>query len=292
MRQLKIQKSITNRTDQSLDRYLGEIGKYAILSLDEEEGYGAVLLNKNATEKEKEIAMNEFAKANLRFVVSVAKQYQNQGLALPDLIAEGNLGLIKAASKFDVTKGFKFISYAVWWIRQTIMQAIAENSRIVRLPLNQNTSVHKLNKAKVKLAQELRRDPTTEEIAVEMGISESTVLDLLRISTRKHVSTDQTVGEDDDTSIGSLMESADDRADASMWKQSLTKDLDIAMSVLSERERHVLKLSFGIGMTEPVSLEEIGEQLILTRERVRQIQAKAVKKLGRISHTRTLKTYL
>lgn len=291
MRQLKITKSITNR-DSGIDLYLVEIGRYDLISTSREEELGMVILSPNTSDKEKQKAVDEFAKANLRFVVSVAKQYQNQGLSLADLIAEGNLGLIKAAWRFDTTKGFKFISYAVWWIRQNIQAAINENGRIVRLPLNQSGLLQKLNKAKIKLVHVFGRDANYEELAIELGISEERVKETEKLTAKKHTSLDQNVGEDSDISLGSLIEADSDRADPSMHNESLAKDLDVAMSSLSERERLVIRMSYGINSSEPLSLEDIGDRLNLTRERIRQLHAKALKKMANSTQRRVLQTYL
>ncbi len=252
MRQLKITKSITNRESASLDKYLQEIGKYELISVEEE-----VELAQRIRKGDQE-AIEKLTQANLRFVVSVAKQYQNQGLTLPDLINEGILGLIKAAEKFDGTRGFKFISYAVWWIRQSIMQAINEQSRIVRLPLNQVSSLSKYNKAVAEFEQKNQRRPTPEELAKLLDLPKEKVMDTMRVSGR-HVSVDAPFADGEDNSLLDVLENGDSPiADRGLINESLSKEIDRAFSTLTERERLILKLSFGIGMPE-VSLEEIGE---------------------------------
>ena len=285
MRQLKITKSITNRESASLDKYLQEIGKYELISVEEE-----VELAQRIRKGDQE-AIEKLTQANLRFVVSVAKQYQNQGLTLPDLINEGNLGLIKAAEKFDETRGFKFISYAVWWIRQSIMQAINEQSRIVRLPLNQVSSLSKYNKAVAEFEQKHQRRPTPEELAKLLDLSKEKVMDTMRVSGR-HVSVDAPFAEGEDNSLLDVLENNDSPvADKELMNESLSKEIDRAFSTLTERERLILKLSFGIGMPE-MSLEEIGEKFGLTRERVRQIREKAIRRLRNTSRSNLLKSYL
>ena len=285
MRQLKISKSITNRESASLDKYLQEISKYDLISVDEE-----VELARRIKKGDKE-AMEKLIKANLRFVVSVAKQYQNQGLSLPDLINEGNLGLIKAAEKFDETRGFKFISYAVWWIRQSIMQAINEQSRIVRLPLNQVSSLTKYKKAIQEFEQEHHRKPTEEELAELLETTEEKIKKTASAA-GKAVSVDAPFMEDDDNSLLDVLVNEDaPKADETLIKESLRVEIERALSTLTEREREIIKLSFGIGC-EAISLEEIGERYGLTRERVRQIREKALKKLRNTSRSKILKAYL
>ncbi len=285
MRQLKITKSITNRESASLDKYLQEIGKYELISVEEE-----VELAQRIRKGDQE-AIEKLTQANLRFVVSVAKQYQNQGLTLPDLINEGNLGLIKAAEKFDETRGFKFISYAVWWIRQSIMQAINEQSRIVRLPLNQVSSLSKYNKAVAEFEQKNQRRPTPEELAKLLDLPKEKVMDTMRVSGR-HVSVDAPFADGEDNSLLDVLENNDSPvADRELINESLSKEIDRAFSTLTERERLILKLSFGIGMPE-MSLEEIGEKFGLTRERVRQIREKAIRRLRNTSRSNLLKSYL
>jgi RNA polymerase primary sigma factor len=285
MRQLKITKSITNRESASLDKYLQEIGKYELISVEEE-----VELAQRIRRGDK-AAIEKLTRANLRFVVSVAKQYQNQGLSLPDLINEGNLGLIKAAEKFDETRGFKFISYAVWWIRQSIMQAINEQSRIVRLPLNQVSSLSKYKKAVSKFEQEHERKPTPEELAEILELSKEKVMDTMRVSGR-HVSVDAPFVAGEDNSLLDVLENSDSPvADNKLIGESLSKEIDRAFATLTERERVILRLAFGIGLPE-MSLEEIGEQFDLTRERVRQIKEKAIRRLRNTSRSNLLKTYL
>ncbi len=285
MRQLKITKSITNRESASLDKYLQEIGKYELISVEEE-----VELAQRIRRGDKK-AIEKLTRANLRFVVSVAKQYQNQGLSLPDLINEGNLGLIKAAEKFDETRGFKFISYAVWWIRQSIMQAINEQSRIVRLPLNQVSSLSKYKKAVSKFEQENERKPTPEELAEILELSKEKVMDTMRVSGR-HVSVDAPFVAGEDNSLLDVLENVDSPiADNRLMTESLSKEIDRAFATLTERERVILRLAFGIGLPE-MSLEEIGEQFDLTRERVRQIKEKAIRRLRSTSRSNLLKSYL
>ncbi len=285
MRQLKISKSITNRESASLDKYLQEISKYDLISVDEE-----VELARRIKKGDKE-AMEKLIRANLRFVVSVAKQYQNQGLSLPDLINEGNLGLIKAAEKFDETRGFKFISYAVWWIRQSIMQAINEQSRIVRLPLNQVSSLTKYKKAIQDFEQKYHRKPTEEELAELLETTEEKIKKTASAS-GKAISVDAPFVEDEDNTLLDVLVNEDaERADEKLMKESLRIEIERALATLTERERDIIKLSFGIG-TEPISLEEIGERYNLTRERVRQIREKALKKLRNTSRSKILKAFL
>ncbi len=285
MRQLKITKSITNRESASLDKYLQEIGKEGLISVEEEVELAQRI------KKGDRIALEKLTRANLRFVVSVAKQYQNQGLSLPDLINEGNLGLIKAAEKFDETRGFKFISYAVWWIRQSILQALAEQSRIVRLPLNQVGSLNKINKAFSKFEQENERTPSPEELADVMELPKDKVSDTLRISGR-HVSVDAPFVDGEDNSLLDVMVNDDSPvADLTLVKESLCKEIDRALTTLTDRERDIVKLFFGIGAQE-MTLEEIGEHFGLTRERVRQIKEKAIRRLRQTSRCKHLKAYL
>ncbi len=285
MRQLKITKSITNRESASLDKYLQEIGREELISVEEE-----VELAQRIKKGDQE-ALEKLTRANLRFVVSVAKQYQNQGLSLPDLINEGNLGLIKAAEKFDETRGFKFISYAVWWIRQSILQALAEQSRIVRLPLNQVGSLNKINKALSKFEQENERMPSPEELAEILDIPREKISDTLRVSGR-HVSVDAPFVEGEDNSLLDVLPNNDSpNADSGLVNESLNKEIDRALSTLTERERDIVKNFFGIGCQE-MTLEEIGERFNLTRERVRQIKEKAIRKLRGSARSKLLQTYL
>lgn len=286
MRQLKITKSITNRESASLDKYLQEIGKEELITAEEE-----VNLARRIKEGD-QWALEKLTKANLRFVVSVAKQYQNQGLSLPDLINEGNLGLIKAAQRFDETRGFKFISYAVWWIRQSILQALAEQSRIVRLPLNQVGSLNKINKAFSKLEQEFEREPTAEELAAVLEIPEEKIADTMRVSGR-HVSMDAPFVQGEDNSLVDVLVNHDSpRADTQLINESLSKEIERSLSTLTERERDVVKLFFGIGVNHGLTLEEIGAKFDLTRERVRQIKEKAIRRLRHTSRSKLLKAYL
>ncbi len=285
MRQLKITKSITNRESASLDKYLQEIGREELVTVEEEvELAGRIRQGDRA-------ALEKLTKANLRFVVSVAKQYQNQGLSLPDLINEGNLGLIKAAEKFDETRGFKFISYAVWWIRQSILQALAEQSRIVRLPLNQVGSLNKINKALQRFEQEHERRPSMEELAEELDMPVEKVAEALKMSGR-HVSVDAPFQDGEDNSLIDVMINEDSpNADRGLINESLATEIDRALLTLSAREAEILREFFGIGTPEK-TLEEIGEKLNLTRERVRQIKEKAVKKLAQEQRCKVLKSYL
>ena len=285
MRQLKITKSITNRESASLDKYLQEIGKEELISVEEE-----VELAQRIRKGDQE-ALEKLTKANLRFVVSVAKQYQNQGLSLPDLINEGNLGLIKAAEKFDETRGFKFISYAVWWIRQSILQALAEQSRIVRLPLNQVGSLNKINKAFARFEQEHERTPSAEELANELELPKEKVTDTLRVAGR-HISVDAPFAGGEDNSLLDVLVNADSpNADRGLINESLATEVDRALEILTERERDIIRYFFGIGCSE-MTLEEIGEKFDLTRERVRQIKEKAIRKLRQSQRSSTLKSYL
>ena len=281
MRQLKITKSITNRESASLDKYLQEIGKEDLITVEEE-----VDLAQRIKKGDKE-ALEKLTRANLRFVVSVAKQYQNQGLSLPDLINEGNLGLIKAAEKFDETRGFKFISYAVWWIRQ----ALAEQSRIVRLPLNQVGSLNKINKAFARFEQEHERTPSPEELADELDLPKEKVTDTLRVSGR-HVSVDAPFSDGEDNSLLDVLVNSDSPiADRGLINESLGTEVERALSTLTDRERDIIKYFFGIGCSE-MTLEEIGEKFGLTRERVRQIKEKAIRRLRHSTRSKLLKSYL
>ena len=285
MRQLKITKSITNRESASLDKYLQEIGKEELISVEEE-----VELAQRIKKGDKE-ALEKLTKANLRFVVSVAKQYQNQGLSLPDLINEGNLGLIKAAEKFDETRGFKFISYAVWWIRQSILQALAEQSRIVRLPLNQVGSLNKINKAFARFEQEHERTPSADELATELELPKEKVTDTLRVAGR-HISVDAPFADGEDNSLLDVLVNTDSpNADRGLINESLATEVERALEILTERERDIIRYFFGIGCSE-MTLEEIGEKFDLTRERVRQIKEKAIRKLRPSSRSKLLKSYL
>jgi len=285
MRQLKITKSITNRESASLDKYLQEIGREELISVEEE-----VELAQRIRRGEQE-ALEKLTRANLRFVVSVAKQYQNQGLSLPDLINEGNLGLIKAAEKFDETRGFKFISYAVWWIRQSILQALAEQSRIVRLPLNQVGSLNKINRALSKFEQENERVPSPDELSEILDIPRDKIADTLRVSGR-HVSVDAPfVDGEDNNLLDVLINNDSPNADRGLVNESLNKEIERALSTLTERERDIVKYFFGIG-TQEMTLEEIGEYFGLTRERVRQIKEKAIRRLRHSARSKLLKSYL
>ena len=285
MRQLKITKSITNRESASLDKYLQEIGREELITIEEE-----VDLAQRIRQGD-QYALEKLTRANLRFVVSVAKQYQNQGLSLPDLINEGNLGLIKAAEKFDETRGFKFISYAVWWIRQSILQALAEQSRIVRLPLNQVGSLNKINKAFSKFEQEFERTPSPEELGDILELSKEKISDTLRISGR-HVSVDAPFSEGEDNSLLDVLINNDSpNADRTLLNESLGKEIERSLSTLTDRERDIVKYFFGIGVQD-MTLEEIGSRFGLTRERVRQIKEKAIRRLRHTSRSKLLKSYL
>ena len=286
MRQLKITKQVTNRETASLDKYLQEIGKVDLITADME-----VELAQRIRAGD-QIALEKLTKANLRFVVSVAKQYQNQGLTLPDLINEGNLGLIKAAKRFDETRGFKFISYAVWWIRQSILQASAENSRVVRLPLNKIGSINKINKAFARLEQENERPPSAEEIAMELDMTVSDVKGSMKISGR-HVSMDAPLIEGENSNLYDVLNSGESPIpDKRLLHESLEIEILRALETLTPREADVLKLYFGLGDAQPMTLEEIGETFDLTRERVRQIKEKAIRRLKHTSRSKILRTYL
>ncbi len=286
MRQLKISKQITNRESQSLDKYLQEIGKVDLLTPEEE-----VELAKRIREGD-QLALEKLTKANLRFVVSVAKQYQNQGLSLGDLINEGNLGLIKAAQRFDETRGFKFISYAVWWIRQSILQALAEQSRIVRLPLNRVGSLNKISKTFSELEQKFEREPSPDELAEVLEVSTSEVVDTLKISGR-HVSMDAPFVQGEENSLLDVLENdSEDTPDSGLINDSLRKEVQRALSTLTQREADVITLYFGLNGEHAMTLEEIGEKFNLTRERVRQIKEKAIRRLRHTSRSKALKPYL
>ena len=286
MRQLKISKQITNRESQSLDKYLQEIGKVDLLTPDEE-----VILAQKIREGD-QLSLERLTKANLRFVVSVAKQYQNQGLSLGDLINEGNLGLIKAAQRFDETRGFKFISYAVWWIRQSILQALAEQSRIVRLPLNRVGSLNKISKTFSELEQKFEREPSPEELAEVLEISTGEVGDTLKISGR-HVSMDAPFVQGEENSLLDVLENdSEDKPDSGLINDSLRREVQRALSTLTQREADVVTLYFGLNGEHAMTLEEIGEKFNLTRERVRQIKEKAIRRLRHTSRSKALKTYL
>jgi RNA polymerase primary sigma factor len=286
MRQLKISKQITNRESQSLDKYLQEIGKVDLLTPDEE-----VILAQKIREGD-QLSLERLTKANLRFVVSVAKQYQNQGLSLGDLINEGNLGLIKAAQRFDETRGFKFISYAVWWIRQSILQALAEQSRIVRLPLNRVGSLNKISKTFSELEQKFEREPSPEELAEVLEVTTSEVVDTLKISGR-HVSMDAPFVQGEENSLLDVLENdSEDKPDSGLINDSLRREVQRALSTLTQREADVITLYFGLNGEHALTLEEIGEKFNLTRERVRQIKEKAIRRLRHTSRSKALKTYL
>ncbi|PRY48562.1 RNA polymerase RpoS-like sigma 38 subunit [Arcticibacter pallidicorallinus] len=285
MRQLKISQSITNRESQSLDKYLHEIGKVDLITAQEE-----VILAQKIREGD-QAALERLTKTNLRFVVSVAKQYQNQGLTLGDLINEGNLGLIKAAKRFDETKGFKFISYAVWWIRQSILSAVAEQSRIVRLPLNQIGSLSKINKAYSKLEQEYERQPSPEELADILETTVDKISDSLSNAGRQ-VSMDAPFVQGEENTLLDVMQSDDPGTDSHLINDSLAMEISRSLATLSERDREVLILFFGIGSNNPLSLEEIGEKFNLTRERVRQLKDKSLQRLKHASRSKILQSYL
>nr|WP_321222081.1 sigma-70 family RNA polymerase sigma factor [uncultured Psychroserpens sp.] len=286
MRQLKITKQVTNRETASLDKYLQEIGKVDLITADEE-----VELAQRIKAGD-QLALEKLTKANLRFVVSVAKQYQNQGLTLPDLINEGNLGLIKAAQRFDETRGFKFISYAVWWIRQSILQALAEQSRIVRLPLNKIGSINKINKTFAFLEQSHERPPSAEEIAKELDMTINEVKESIKNSGR-HVSMDAPLVQGEDSNLYDVLRSGESpNPDRDLLHESLRTEIERALETLTPREADVIRLYFGLGNQHPMTLEEIGETFDLTRERVRQIKEKAIRRLKHTSRSKILKTYL
>jgi RNA polymerase primary sigma factor len=287
MRQLKITKSITNRESQSLEKYLQEIGKVDLITPEEEVKLARLI--KQGDQK----ALDRLTKANLRFVVSVAKQYQNQGLSLPDLINEGNLGLIKAAQRFDETRGFKFISYAVWWIRQSILQALAEQSRIVRLPLNKVGLTNRIQKAYSQLEQEFEREPSAEELATMLEMDIEEVSATLGISAR-HVSVDTPLAEGEDNTLLDVLENPNaTKADMELdHTESLKVEIERSLKTLTERQKEVICYFFGIGVDHPMSLEDIGEKFSLTRERVRQIKDKAITKLRTVNRCKLLRTYL
>ncbi|MGQ1890994.1 sigma-70 family RNA polymerase sigma factor [Thermophagus sp. OGC60D27] len=286
MRQLKITKQVTNRESPSLDKYLHEIGKVQLITAEEE-----VALARKIKQGDEQ-ALSQLIKANLRFVVSVAKQYQNQGLGLPDLINEGNLGLIKAAQRFDETRGFKFISYAVWWIRQSILQALAEQARIVRLPLNKIGSVNKVNNAFARLEQEFQREPTSEEIAELLDMAPKDVKEALKAS-NKHISMDAPLKPDDDNTLYDiLLSDGDGSPDADLLDDSLRKEIERSLSTLSIREADIIRLYYGLHGEPPYSLEEIGKLFNLTRERVRQIKEKAIKRLKNTYRSRILRNLM
>ena len=286
MRQLKITKSITNRETSSLDKYLQDIGKEAMVTAEEE-----VELARRIRSGDQK-AQDRLVNANLRFVVSVAKQYQNQGLSLPDLINEGNCGLIKAASRFDETRGFKFISYAVWWIRQSILQALAEQSRIIRLPLNQVGSLNKIKKASSKLEQQFERLPSADEIAENLDVPEHKVSAALRISTR-YISVDApSISDDESMFLDTYIPDGVEDTDEPLMRESLGHEIQRSLSSLNEKEREVINMYYGIGMSHGLTLEEIGAKFDLTRERVRQIKEKAIRRLKQTARNRLLKAYL
>ena len=286
MRQLNITKQVTNRETVSLDKYLHDIGKVELITAEEEVELARKIKNGD------QAALEKLTKSNLRFVVSVAKQYQTQGLTLPDLINEGNLGLIKAAQRFDETRGFKFISYAVWWIRQSILQALAEQSRIVRLPLNKIGTINKINKAYAQLEQEFEREPKAEEIAKLLDITEAEVKDSLRNASR-HLSMDASLTHDDDNNMYDVLKAEEaPTPDKGLLYESLKMEINRTISTLPEREAQVIKLYFGLDSKHPMTLEEIGEKFDLTRERVRQIKEKAIRRLKHNSKCKNLKAYL
>ncbi len=286
MRQLKITKQVTNRETPSLDKYLHEIGKVRLLTADEE-----VKLAKRIKQGDDK-ALDKLISANLRFVVSVSKQYQNQGLNLPDLINEGNIGLIKAAQRFDETRGFKFISYAVWWIRQSILQALAEQARIVRLPLNKIGSMNKVNNAFARLEQDFQREPTSEEIATALEMTPRDVKDAMTISSR-HISMDAPLRKDEDNTLYDVLLATDSMSpDSNLLSDSLLKEIDRSLSTLSLRESDIIKLYYGLNKEPPYSLEEIGKLFNLTRERVRQIKEKSIKHLKHTCRSKMLRSYL
>jgi RNA polymerase primary sigma factor len=286
MRQLKIIKQVTNRETVSLDKYLHEIGKVDLLTTEEE-----VNLARRLKEGDK-AALDQLVKANLRFVVSVSKQYQNQGLSLPDLINEGNLGLIKAAQRFDETRGFKFISYAVWWIRQAILQALAEQARIVKLPLNKIGSINKVNRAFIELEQRFEREPSIDELSEVLELAPHDIKEALKSSSR-HVSMDAPISQDEESNMYDVLLSNETPApDRGLLNDSLRKEIERALATLTLRESAIIKLYFGLNGKHPHTLEEIGEELDLTRERVRQIKEKAIKRLKQATRSKVLKGYL
>lgn len=286
MRQLKITKSITNRNTASLDKYLQDIGREDLITAEEEVELARKIKNGDS------VALEKLTKANLRFVVSVSKQYQNQGLSLPDIINEGNLGLIKAAQRFDETRGFKFISYAVWWIRQSILQAIAEQSRIVRLPLNQVGSLNKLKKASSRLEQQFERPPSETEIAKELEVSNHKVNATMKIATR-YVSMDAPMASDEDTKFLDFFVPTDnEETDEVLMNESLGSEIQRSLASLSDKERDIVNMYYGIGRNYSLTLEEIGATFDLTRERVRQIKEKAIRRLRSTARSRLLKAYL
>ncbi|MFP4557379.1 MAG: RNA polymerase sigma factor RpoD/SigA [Bacteroidales bacterium] len=286
MRQLKIIKQVTNRETVSLDKYLHEIGKVELLTTEEE-----VNLAKRLKEGDK-AALDKLVQANLRFVVSVSKQYQNQGLSLPDLINEGNLGLIKAAQRFDETRGFKFISYAVWWIRQAILQALAEQARIVKLPLNKIGSINKVNRAFINLEQKFEREPSIDELAEVLELAPKDIKEALKSSNR-HVSMDAPLSQDEDSDMYDVLLSNESPSpDRGLLNDSLRKEIERALATLTPREASIIRLYFGLNGKHPHTLEEIGEELDLTRERVRQIKEKAIKRLKQTTRSKVLKSYL
>jgi len=286
MRQLKITKQVTNRDTPSLDKYLQEIGRVDLISPEDE-----VVLARRIKSGDAE-SLRKLVKANLRFVVSVAKQYQNQGMSLPDLINEGNLGLMKAAQRFDETRGFKFISYAVWWIRQAILQSLAEQARIVRLPVNKIGSINRINRAFARLEQEFEREPSSQEIADMLEMIQEDVKEALKTNGRT-VSMDAPISSEEDNTMYDVLQSSDTPSpDKNLINESLAYEIERALSTLAPRESKVLKLYFGLGMKHPFTLEEIGEELNLTRERVRQIKEKAIKRIQFTTRCRILKSYL
>jgi len=286
MRQLKISKQITNRESQSLDKYLQEIGKVDLLTPEEEVDLAQRIRDGD------HLALEKLTKANLRFVVSVAKQYQNQGLSLGDLINEGNLGLIKAAQRFDETRGFKFISYAVWWIRQSILQALAEQSRIVRLPLNRVGSLNKISRTFSELEQKFEREPSPDELAEVLDVTTSEVVDTMKISGR-HISMDAPFVSGEENSLLDVLENNNDvKPDSGLMNDSLQREVQRTLSTLTQRESDVVALYFGLNGTHSLTLEEIGEKFCLTRERVRQIKEKAIRRLRHTSRSKALKPYL
>jgi len=286
MRQLKISKQVTNRDTPSLDKYLQEIGKVDLIGPEEE-----VALARRIKEGDSE-ALAKLVRANLRFVVSVAKQYHNQGMSLPDLINEGNMGLMKAARRFDETRGFKFISYAVWWIRQSILQSLAEQTRIVRLPVNKIGSINRVNKAFARLEQEFEREPSSQEIAELLEMIPEDVKESLKTNHRT-ISMDAPISNEDENNMYDVMQNTDAASpDKNLIKESLAWEIERALNTLSKREAKVLKLYFGLGMKHPYTLEEIGEELNLTRERVRQIKERAIRRIQYTTRCKILKTYL